>query len=245
MADFRAYLKPRPTIRDVERTLGTNTGNVNRVIGENERYNVMQPLHDTNGLLFPYTPSIMQFGGNANYDEFKMTHTNYSQPVYKNSEIRDIALSAKFTAQTQYEARYVLAMLKMMSNVTKMTFGERDSKDFYPDASGQAGLPPPILLFNYMGTHMFYDVPVVVTSYSVDLSDDVDYVSVYIGGKGSVYSDEVTHVPAELTLNLELKPYYNPKKLRQNFKLSQLANGDLVRGKFEGDGYDDFGSGYL
>lgn len=233
MTDFRAYLKPRPRAME-------------EVLGINDSYNIMQPLYDTNGLLFPYTPTIMQFGGNANYDDFKMTHTNYSQPVYKSSEVRDIALSAKFTAQTKYEAQYVLAMLRMMASVTKMKFGERGSNDFTPNSYNDSGLPPPILLFSYMGTHMFNDVPVVVTSYAVDFPDDVDYVKV-LSAEGEYSKEEVSYVPAELTLSLELKPYYNPKMLRQSFDMVDFSSGDMIRGKYHGSssGLDDHGSGYL
>ncbi len=223
MTDFRAYLKPKPDSQSaIERAIGIKTGD-----------NLMRPLHDTGGLLFPYTPSILQYGGNANYDDFHMTHSNYRQPAYKNSEIRDIALTAKFTAQTEYEARYVLAMMKMLSNVTKMNFGEKDSPDFNEPTNNttlSAGMPPPVLLFNYLGTHMFNDVPVVVSSYGFDLPDHVDYVKV------TTYGDEITYVPTELTLTLELKPYYNPAALRKNFKLSDFANGNMVRGKNNGNG---------
>ena len=226
MSDFRAFLKPRPDAKSIE-----------RVIGKDVFANLMRPLHATGGLLFPYTPSIMQVGATANYDEYAMTHTNYTQPVYKNSQFRDIVLAAKFTAQTASEARYVLAMLKMLSNVTKMNFGERDSIDF--GGTGTAGLPPPVLLFSYLGAHMFNEVPVVVSSYSMDLPDDVDYVRVYIGNntpEDDYNPEEATYVPAELTINLELKPYYNPQFIRKEFKLSDFASGALIRGNNNGAG---------
>ena len=240
MTDFRAYLKPRPStdLKANSGAEGNATTSFESVIGKNINSNVMQPLYDTNGLLFPYTPTIMQFGGTANYNTLSLTHTNYEQPTYTNSTVRDISLTAKFTAQTQYEAKYVLAMLKFMSRITKMTFGERDSTDFYPDTDGYAGLPPPILLFSYLGTHMFNDVPVVATSYSLDLSEEVDYVPV----TNKPYPEEVSYVPTELTLNLELKPYYNTKDLRSNFKLSDFASGDMIRGDGSKTAY---GKGYL
>lgn len=216
--DYRAYLKPRPNEKDMKRVFAT--------AGDTDENDIMYPIWFTGGLIFPYTPIISQYGGTANYDRIAMTHSNYSFPAYKNSEIRDIQMSAEFTAQTNDEARYVLAMIRMMSSCTKMMFGEKNSVSDtnlnYDGYMGSSGDTPPILVFNYLGEQMFKDVPVVILDYSIDLPNDVDYVPVSIGGiiKG--------HVPTKLTLTLTMMPFFNPLDVRENFDMENFVRGSYI-----------------
>jgi len=201
------------------------------------RNNPQSPLYPVlrvGGILFPYTPLITAAGGSANYEDFHAVHSNYKQPVYMNSEVNDISLSAKFTASTDFEARYMLSVLWFCSVITKSSFGEKASPDFtHYDYDGfqlrlekTAGLPPPVMKFSYMGKYMYNDVPVVVTSYSYDFQDDLDYVTI------TDTMGEKTQVPTMMTLSLSLKPYYNPREMQENFSLQQFANGDLTKPRY-------------
>jgi hypothetical protein len=213
--DFRAKLLVRLDNKAESSILG----------GKSDKTNLLNILWEYNGILFPYTPIISQYGGSANYTEFQMTHSNYKQPVYTNSEVRPIAISAKFTAQNTKEAKYMLAVFKFLATVTKMNFGEREP-------AKSRGLPPPILLFSYMGQHMFNEVPVVVTSYGIDLPDTVDYVTV-----NDAAGLPSTQVPCETTVTIELMPYFNPYAVRRNFKLSDFSSGSLLSGNYNTKGY--------
>ncbi len=137
--------------------------------------NLLQPLHATKGIVFPYTPQIM-FGGSANYGNFHFTHSNYPYYQYQNSRPSEIQVTGIFTAQTNEEARYMLAVLKFLRGSTMIEFGTKAAQQ------GKAGTPPPVLRFNYMGAHMFNNIPVVVTTFNYIIEDTIDYVEVTLPG---------------------------------------------------------------
>lgn len=207
--DFRARLRPK----------GRNYA---EVLGEDNEDNIMQPLWRTSGLMFPYTPTVSGTGNTANYDTWEFTHSNYQQQTYKNSVPNDINISAKFTAQTEEEAAYMLAAIYFFRSATKMYFGESDAVNVSADVPGLAGLPPPVLYFNYLGAQMYNNVPVVVKTFDMDLPDTVDYVPV-------VRSDnDISYVPAFATMNIILAPQYNPNDIKSNFNLTDFRQGKLL-----------------
>ena len=53
---------------------------------------ILHPLNLTNGVIFPYMPSI-QVGYKASYDSQELTHTNYKMHFYKNSSVDDITIT--------------------------------------------------------------------------------------------------------------------------------------------------------
>ena len=103
---------------------------------------IMTPLIETNGVIWPYTPSI-QVSHVANYSTAVLTHSNYSAHFYNNSDVSDITISGDFTVQSQEEGQYLMAVVYFLRSATKMFFGQ--GKDI--------GNPPPILFldgyFNY------------------------------------------------------------------------------------------------
>ena len=54
----------------------------------------------------------------------------------------------------------------------KSYFGEQAIQD------GKYGTPPPVLIFEYLGHHGFNKVPVILSGYSIELNDSVDYIPV-------------------------------------------------------------------
>ena len=54
------------------------------------------------GVVFPYTPQL-QVTHAANYTPQKLTHNNYTQYFYDNSEVQAISISAEFTVQNVNE----------------------------------------------------------------------------------------------------------------------------------------------
>ena len=102
---------------------------------------------------------------------------------------------------------------------TKAHFGD-DSV-----ARGTFGVPPPVLLFEYLGDHGFNKVPVVVTNWTMQLPDDVDYVPVVIG-------DTTTYVPTKTNISVNLLPTYTPHKMRTRFSLESVTNGTAYKDGF-------------
>jgi hypothetical protein len=130
---------------------------------------IMTPLIETNGVIWPYTPSI-QVSHVANYSTAVLTHSNYSAHFYNNSDVSDITISGEFTVQSQEEGQYLMAAIYFLRASTKMFFGQ----------GANIGNPPPILFLDGYGSHYFPHVPCVITNFTHNLSNDVDYVQVPI-----------------------------------------------------------------
>lgn len=171
---------------------------------------ILQPLQDTFGVLFPYTPSIT-INHAASYDSTPLTHANYEQPFYQHSTVSSINVSGNFTAANYDEAKYILAVIHFFRSVTKMFYGQ----------DSLAGTPPPILFLDGYGQAMLNHIPVVVTSFQTQLPDNVDYISTQAGGN-------YTNVPTEMRIAVDLKPVYSRNQISNNFGLEKYASGQLL-----------------
>jgi hypothetical protein len=143
---------------------GMDSASLNEVYGAGT---LLQPIRDSGGLIFPYTPTI-SISHSATYGEQTLTHQNYQFTAYQNSKVSDITVNGEFIVQDWVEAKYWIAALHFLRSVTKMYAGD----------SPYTGNPPPILKFNGYGDYVFKNVPVVVKSFSVTLNKDCDYISV-------------------------------------------------------------------
>ena len=126
---------------------------------------ILARLKTTNGVVFPYTPSI-ETSYVANYEKYDLVHSNYRGAYYKNSAVNDINIRGIFTAQDTNEAEYMLAVIHFFRSVTKMFYG-KDS---------QRGAPPPLVYLTGFGDYQFAGHPCVVTNFSYSLPSDVDYI---------------------------------------------------------------------
>lgn len=126
---------------------------------------ILYPLKITQGVIFPYTPSISTNYG-ANYSTQDLTHSNYRGYFYQNSYIDDINLQATFTAQDTNEANYLLAVIHFFRSVTKMFYGQ----------DAQRGVPPPLVFLQGLGEYQFNLHPCVVKNFSYQLPNGVDYI---------------------------------------------------------------------
>lgn len=212
---------------------------------------LMAPLKDTNGVIFPYTPSI-QISHVANYSQTSPTHSNYAQQFYNNSEVSDITLTGEFTVQGIDEGKYLLAAIHFFRAATKMFFGQ----------GANAGNPPPIVFLDGYGSHYFPHVPCIITNFTHTMSNEVDYIQIpsttttltdpnfgavndslgagsRIGPNFNVPGRSTTaptrsvvtstRVPASSTIMITLKPVYSRKNLHDNFNLDSFAAGKLVQ----------------
>ena len=179
---------------------------------------LLKPIEESGGMVWQYTPTIM-VQGQSNYSQAHMQGMNYQINTFQNSTPPMLPISADFTANDIYEARYLLAVFTFLKICGKGTFGDSAVE------TGNYGRPPPVLLFEYMGDHMFNKVPVVMTSYNIQLPEEVDYVPVKVG-------DTVTHVPTRTNIMVNLEPTYTPQKLRRKFNLDALTSGEAYKDGF-------------
>jgi hypothetical protein len=126
---------------------------------------IMQPLSITDGVLFPYLPTI-DTAYKADYDPYTLTHSNYKGYFYKGSYVDAVNLRCPFTAQSSGEANYLLAVITFFKSVTKMFYGQ----------DAQRGAPPPLVFLSGLGEYQFNEHPCVVSQFNLNLPTDVDYI---------------------------------------------------------------------
>ena len=165
------------------------------------------------GILFPYTPQIT-LENKAEYSSVTPLHSNYPINFYKSSGVSDISVTAQITVQNQEDAEYYVGMIRILSALTKMRFGD----------DPLAGSPPPVCRFYAYGEYMLKNVPVVVSSFRHDLPDDCDFFTTYVRG-------EQVSVPTKASFTINLKPTYSRKEM------AQLTSDAFINNKFAGKGY--------
>lgn len=177
------------------------------------------------GVVFPYTPTIT-VQHMANYTPQKLTHSNYTQHFYDNSEVGAITITTDFTVQNVNEGQYLLASVYFFRACTKMFFG----------SDPNAGNPPPIVYLNGYGQYYLPNVPCVVTSFSHTMPNDVDYIDIpepavtRTGYNPQVINRRLnsTRMPTTSQMTLTLQPVYSRVAQSQAFSLEDFARGALV-----------------
>lgn len=172
---------------------------------------ILYPLARTNGVIFPYTPTI-QTAYRANYDPTELTHSNYKLFFYKNSAVDDVTISCDFTAQDNSEASYLLAVIHFFKSATKMFYGQ--------DTAPAAGTPPPLVYLTGLGEFQYNQHPMAITSFTYSLPNDVDYIRAYAGGANS----------GSMTGSLSLSPNRTVAPGFNGFIASRLNSAKLTKG---------------
>jgi hypothetical protein len=131
---------------------------------------VLWPLRNTDGVIFPYTPTI-DTAYKANYSAYDLTHSNYRGYFYQGSYVDPVNIKAMFTAQDTAEANYLLATIHFFRSATKMFYGQ----------DAQRGSPPPLVYLSGLGDFQFNEHPCVIAQFNYNLPNDVDYIRAQSG----------------------------------------------------------------
>lgn len=193
---------------------------------------IMGPLYQTNGVIFPYTPSLTT-SHSARWNATPLTHSNYAAYFYDGSEISSFNLNGEFTVQNIQEGQYLMAAIHFFRSCTKMFFGQ----------SALAGTPPPVVYLDGYGKAYLPRVPCVVTSFNHTMPADVDYINVPIGISldqlniaGQAFNLTGAAVPQRLptasTISISLQPIYSRTNIQNNFTLEKFAAGALIGNGF-------------
>lgn len=183
---------------------------------------LISPLAETGGLVFPYTPSIT-ISHTASYQSLDPLHNNYPFLSYQNSKADAIQISGQFYCEDAVEAQYWVGAVHYLRSVTKMVYGGED-----PDT----GSPPPVVRLTGYGDYVFDSVPVVVTNFSVELEDGVDYIRTELAS-GDSAAIGVSWAPVRSRIAVTVQPLYSRATVR-NFNLADFVNGKYV---LSGDGF--------
>ena len=180
---------------------------------------LMQPLIETNGVIFPYTPTI-SITHAANYNPVSPTHSNYPMQFYNNSEVSDIQISGEFTVQSVDEGKYLMAAIYFFRSATKMFFGTGDN----------VGNPPPIVFLDGYGSHYFPHVPCVISAFTHTLANDVDYIEIPITSTTlstvNVQNDNLNIGSVQLTAQQQ---QYVPSLLQSSTQATTAATQAIVQ----------------
>jgi hypothetical protein len=186
-----------------------------QVYGDRTADNILSILYDTDGMMFPYTPTI-GVSQAVEYRSAELVHTNGSIETYTRTPSVTLSVTADFSVQNQREGRYALACLHFLRTVSKMYFGETDK------AAGKAGLPPPVLIFQGYGNYMFNNLPVIVKSHSYSLDKSMNMVTVNT-------ASGVAKLPALFSISMDLQVQQTPTAMRKEFSLDAFRTGALMR----------------
>ena len=124
---------------------------------------LMAPLKDTDGMIFPVTPTII-VQNSANYTPQELPHTNYPYYAYNNSRVDAMSIIGNFPVQNATEGQYWLASMHFLRTASKMFFGPGESQ----------GNPPQILRLYGYGDFLFNVVPVIIEQVTIELRESVD-----------------------------------------------------------------------
>ena len=156
------------------------------------------------------------FTQSIDYQPVNMIHVMQDIQSFQRTSSPKIHLSGKFTAQNDREKRYCAAVIHFLRVVSKMYFGERQGD--------KAGLPPPVLLLNGYGSHMFDKIPVVITNYSYTFEENMDTVTAILPGGGTM------KFPPLFTISIEVAVQQTLRDARMNFDLSKFRTGQQMTG---------------
>jgi hypothetical protein len=171
---------------------------------------ILAPLTITDGVIFPYTPSI-NTSYKANYSSYDLTHSNFRGYFYQNSYVDAINISATFTAQDTAEANYLLAVIHFFRSATKMFYGQ----------DAERGSPPPLTYLSGLGEYQFNEHPCLIQNFTYNLPADVDYIR----------SGSVTNSGTNLTTNRDRQSVATQGVFGS---LNRLAAAFLTKGAIPG-----------
>ena len=197
---------------------------------------LLAPLQEasTGGhMVFPFTPTII-ISHSAAYNTVAPIHNNYPFFAYQNSQVDAMTIVGQFYCQNAIEARYWMACLHYLRTMTKMDYG-----------IGSTGSPPPIAKLNGYGDYVFNNVPVIIQNFTVDMPNEVDYISTsFTTGPtppaskagmdeagGPVPKRSHGWAPAESQFSITVQPIYSRSK-QANFNYTDFTNGSNL-----GQGY--------
>jgi len=218
------------TNKDWRVRVGVNPGS--GVLYRGTSPGIMSPLLETDGVIFPFTPTIAMTHS-TKYGQNALTHTNYASYFYESSQVDSISVTGEFSVQNSSDASYFMAMIYFFRAAGKM---------FYGDSGTYQGSPPPILYLNGYGKHYFPNVPCVLTYFNHQLPDNVDYISTRtIVSPGQQRNSNLlgnmlgeggtTRVPTNSTITVNLQPVYS-RKSQTKFDHQKFASGGQLNKGF-------------
>jgi len=171
---------------------------------------VLSPLANTNGVLFPYMPTIrIQY--TANYSDYSPIHSNHRGLFYTSSQVENVLLEGTFTVQDSSEADYLRAVIHFFKSATKMFYGD----------SMFNGSPPAMVYMSGLGEYQFNNHSAVVSLFNYSSPSDVDFIPT---------SDNRDMMPTMARLSLTLLPLLSRSKVTNSSTESYYSGNMITKG---------------
>lgn len=213
--DRRARISAKPAARRI-------------IYGPNRKDNILQPLYNTNGFLFPYTPTIFD-SATVNYEYYDPIHTNQPFAAFKSVAVKEIQVTGIFSTMNQQEALQNIANIHFLRVITKMYFGlGNDGSDDSKSGQDLRGTPPPILLFNAYGNALYNNIPVIVTSFNTEFPADVDYVPAILPEEVGGAIKKVFNNPGEFDIFKNPRGITNPLAGPEQIGTELIKKGNII-----------------
>ena len=194
---------------------------------------ILQPLAASRGIFWPLTPAVI-IQHSANYNAMDQVHSNFPHQAYQNSQVDSFNVIGEYPVQNSEDAKHWIATINFLRTATKMFFGADDGLD------GLKGNPPPIMHFYGYGDHMFNKVPVVISTFNVELKPGIDYISTKqsntpyreLNGPDAGFdlsADQAaaqSWAPTLSLISVLLTPIYSRDSIK-NFSMKKFVNGEL------------------
>ena len=194
---------------------------------------ILQPLAASKGIFWPLTPAVI-IQHSANYNAMDQVHSNFPHQAYQNSQVDSFNVIGEYPVQNSEDAKHWIATINFLRTATKMFFGADDGLD------GLKGNPPPIMHFYGYGDHMFNKVPVVISTFNVELKPGIDYISTKqsntpyreLNGPDAGFdlsADQAaaqSWAPTLSLISVLLTPIYSRDSIK-NFSMKKFVNGEL------------------
>ena len=195
----------------------------NQVYGPEDPTNLLHILRDTNGLMFPYTPSI-SISQATEYRSVDLVHSIGDIAAYVRTPAPTLGITGTFTIQNQREGQYALAVLHFLRTMSKMYFGEsaRDTATKTGTGVDKTGLPPPVLVLQGYGDYILDNIPVIIKSHSYTFDKAANMVTF------QNQRNTTTQMPDMFDIQVDLLVQQTPTHMRKTFDLDKFRTGELL-----------------
>jgi hypothetical protein len=161
-------------------------------------------------------PTISESGG-VNYDAISPIHHPGDIIKYTNTPSREWSISGiKLASVTPEEASYNQMLINLLRSWRMPYYGDGTAAG---KNKSKLGAPPDVLFFSAYGKQNIGEIPVVMSSLSIEWPNDCDYI--HTAGK------DQQPFPVLLNISIGLKEAWSPKQY-SGFSLEAFRAGNLT-----------------
>lgn len=170
-------------------------------------------LSQLGGIIFPYTPTI-SYEVKADYSSSSPMHSNFAINFYQRSSVGPISITGKFSVENEADAGAYISTVHLLKSLTRMRSGGasnagagRGGNTF---SDSDSGAPPPVCRLDAHGEMGLNNVPVVISSYRIEMPDNVDYFTL-----PATSNYGATSVPTVSTIAITCLPMYSRNEMQR------------------------------